>query len=206
VVPTKRRFGSMEGKGGFFQLDYGVLTGLSNNFSGDNLLELVNYDDNRNNLGVSDVGLGFHLGAFACLHIGPVLLQPELRLNTHRIEYTLYANSNQVANERYQYFDIPLLFGYQYRFLKAYLGPSAHLYLFKLGDLDELGDFSSGVRRFTYGYEFGVGADLGFVGIDLRYAGNLDRFGDGLMFNGTRKIYLTDQPDKLMLIISIPIN
>lgn len=206
VVPTKKRSGVKEGNGGLFQLDYGILTGLSKNFVGDNLLELVNYDANRYNLDVSNVGLGFHLGVFGCLHIGPVLVQPELRLNTHRIEYTLYANANQVANERYQYFDIPLLIGYQYRFLKAYMGPSAHFYLFKIGGLDDLGDFSSGVRRFTYGYEFGIGADLGFIGIDLRYAGNLDRFGDGLMFNGERKIYLTDQPDKLMIIISIPIN
>ena len=191
----------------FFKINYGAFAGASFYFKDNNTLDLIAYDANRYNLEVADQGVGIHIGGFAELFIGPVFIRPELRLNTNKIKYNVISGASVTgANERYQHFEMPLCLGFEmdgYRFLIA---PTGYLYLFKTGNLSDQGDFSSNIKRWTYGYELGFGYAFSFASIDLRYCGNLSRYGDGLIDDNNKHYYTTDQADRLMVSLSINLD
>jgi opacity protein-like surface antigen len=101
--------------------------------------------------------MGFNLGAFGKLPLGPVYLRPEL-------VYTHLKSEINRDNFTTQRLDAPVLVGINLLgpFLSVFAGPSFHYYL-----EDELRDFD--FSKFNAGYQFGVGVNLGNVGVDLRY-------------------------------------
>jgi choice-of-anchor C domain-containing protein len=217
VVKTSRSKGSTGGsktiakdeprkeKGGFFGAQYGLLAGGGYYFAGKNTPELLSYDATRYNLEATRGGAGFHLGGYAAVFAGPVFLRPEFRITSHQVTYGLVGNS-QTGKEHYQQVEIPLLLGFQVNSLKFFAGPTGHLYLFRISRMDDLGSFDSAARTFTFSYELGAGIDLSFLELDLRFGGNLSRFGDGVLINDSTKLYTTDMPDRLLLTVSIPLN
>lgn len=207
VVRTSRRAGNSGEGRNFFAVNYGFLGGASYYLTDNNTLELVNFDANRYNLAADNAGIGLHLGGFAELYVGPVFIRPELRVSSVKINYSLAgAAANMKAGERYQHLEIPIALGLEIASFRVFVAPTGYLYLFKTGDLEDQGDFTSNIRTFTHGYEAGVGYNLSFANIDLRYAWNFSKQGDGLLINNSTKLYLTDMPDRLILTLSINLN
>lgn len=101
--------------------------------------------------------LGFNLGAFGKLPLGPIYLRPEL-------SYTHLKSEINRENFTTQRLDAPLLVGINVLgpILSVFAGPSIHYYL-----EDELRNFD--FKKFNAGYQFGVGVNLGNLGVDLRY-------------------------------------
>ncbi|RPA67947.1 hypothetical protein EF405_13450 [Cyclobacteriaceae bacterium YHN15] len=101
--------------------------------------------------------LGFNLGAFGKLPLGPVYLRPEL-------VYTHLKSEINRDNFTTQRLDAPVLVGINVLgpLLSVFAGPSFHYYI-----EDELRDFD--FSKFNAGYQFGVGVNLGNIGVDLRY-------------------------------------
>jgi opacity protein-like surface antigen len=101
--------------------------------------------------------LGFNLGAFGKLPLGPVYLRPEL-------VYTHLKSEINRDNFTTQRLDAPVLVGINVLgpLLSVFAGPSFHYYI-----EDELRDFD--FSKFNAGYQFGVGVNLGNLGVDLRY-------------------------------------
>jgi hypothetical protein len=101
--------------------------------------------------------LGYHLGLFGKVNLGPVFLRPELNYTNLKSEI----NSVQLQTQR---LDAPVLVGINLLgpLVSVFAGPSFHYYI-----EDELRDFE--FDKFNAGYQFGVGLNVGNVGLDLRY-------------------------------------
>ncbi|MCH6235455.1 outer membrane beta-barrel protein [Cognataquiflexum rubidum] len=101
--------------------------------------------------------LGYHLGLFGKVNAGPVFLRPELNYTNLKSEI----NSVQLQTQR---LDAPVLVGLNLlgSVVSVFAGPSFHYYI-----EDELRDFE--FDKFNAGYQFGIGLNLGNVGLDLRY-------------------------------------
>jgi hypothetical protein len=101
--------------------------------------------------------LGYNLGVFGKVPLGPLYLRPELVYTNLKSEI----NSEKFTTQR---LDAPLLVGINVLgpILSVFAGPSIHYYL-----QDELRDFD--YKKFNAGYQFGIGVNLGNLGVDLRY-------------------------------------
>lgn len=101
--------------------------------------------------------LGYHVGMFGKINAGPVFLRPELYYTNLKSE----VNMVQLQTQR---LDAPVLVGVHLfgPLVSVFGGPSFHYYL-----EDQLRVFDS--NQFNAGYQFGVGLNLGNLGLDLRY-------------------------------------
>jgi hypothetical protein len=101
--------------------------------------------------------LGFHVGAFGKLPLGPIYLRPELNYTQLQSE----VNSMVLKTQR---LDAPLLIGINVLgpLVSVFGGPSFHYYI-----QDRLSNIE--LDKFNSGYQFGIGLNLGNIGLDLRY-------------------------------------
>lgn len=101
--------------------------------------------------------MGFHVGTFAKINLGPLFLRPELVFTQINSDI----NQNTFKTQR---LDVPALVGVNLlgSLVSVFAGPSFHYYM-----VDELREFD--FEKFDRGYQFGVGVNLRSVGLDLRY-------------------------------------
>ncbi|EOZ95476.1 hypothetical protein A33Q_2838 [Indibacter alkaliphilus LW1] len=101
--------------------------------------------------------LGYNVGVFGKLNLGPLYLRPELGYTNLKSE----VNNVQLTTER---LDAPVLVGLNLlgSVVSVFAGPSFHYYL-----QDGLRDFD--YEKYNAGYQFGIGLNFNSVGLDLRY-------------------------------------
>lgn len=138
----------------FAQSSYGIKAGLNYNGNGDvknSVGEVV--DDPNNNI-------GFHVGVFGQLG-SSLFFRPELM-------YTNTSSSYDAGRDfKMQKLDLPLLVGARIIGpLKVFVGPSLQYILSTDYDQVTLGDVE---HDLTVGAQFGVGVNIGRLGVDLRY-------------------------------------
>lgn len=106
--------------------------------------------------------LGFNLGIFGKVNLGPIFLRPELSYTQLNSE----VNSIKLTTQR---LDAPLLVGINVLgpLFSVFAGPSIHYTI-----QDELRSFD--YEEINAGYQFGMGLNLGSVGVDLRYERELN--------------------------------
>ena len=163
---------------------FGIKAGANlSNINGSNDLTLsggnnpFNFKDNDNR------SLGFVGGVF--FRFGKTFyIQPELLLSQKGGRFNAYEDgvqdSNGKVDVRFSNFDVPVLFGVRVaKFFRINVGPMASLRLSsngKIGDsFDDITGGNSGAEfknRLAYGYQAGVGVDLGRLSLDVRYEGN----------------------------------
>jgi hypothetical protein len=149
-----------------------------------------NFNKDSLSLKVKDANYGFHFGMFARLKVANFFVQPEVLFNSSKVTYGLRALKgsaivDSLRNERFVNLDIPLLLGVKVGAFRLNGGPVGHLHLTSTSDLAELKSYQSKFESMTFGYQAGLGADFGKLGVDIRYEGNFTKFGDHLNFNGT---------------------
>jgi opacity protein-like surface antigen len=130
---------------------FGIKGGMNYNSNGQYFKDAeAIWGDPKNNL-------GYHLGIFGKINAGPVFLRPEINYTNIKSEINLV----QLETQR---LDAPVLVGINLLgpLVSVFAGPSFHYYI-----EDELRDFE--FDKFNAGYQFGVGLNLGNVGLDLRY-------------------------------------
>jgi hypothetical protein len=130
---------------------FGIKGGMNYNSNGRYFQDAqAIWGDPKNNL-------GYHLGIFGKLNAGPIYLRPEINYSNLKSEINLV----QLETQR---LDAPILVGLNLfgPLVSVFAGPSFHYYL-----QDELRDFD--YKKFNSGYQFGVGLNLGSIGLDLRY-------------------------------------
>jgi hypothetical protein len=107
-----------------------------------------------------DDQLGYHAGIFGKVDLGPIYLRPEL----------LYTNLSSEYNNldfELQKLDAPILVGVNVVGpLHVFAGPSLQYILD--ADFENI-DVSDVKEDFTVGAQFGIGVNLGNLGIDVRY-------------------------------------
>jgi hypothetical protein len=137
-------------------------------------------------LKVSDANYGFHFGIWGRLKLGNFYLQPEVVFNSSKVEYKLgklRSPIDSIKSETFYNLDIPVMLGTKVGSFRVNAGPVAHIRLGGSSDLTSAG-FTETFKTSTWGYQLGIGFDAGKVGIDLRYEGNLDKFGNQLTIGG----------------------
>ena len=138
-------------------------------------------------LKLSDANYGFHVGAWARLKFNRFYIQPELLFNSSKVQYKYgktTATVDSVKSETFRNLDIPIMLGTRFGSLRINAGPVAHIRINGTSDLTNTTGYSAQFKNATWGYQAGIGFDAGAVGIDLRYEGNFDKFGNHLTFGG----------------------
>lgn len=163
---------------------FGIKAGANlSNINGSNDLSLApggnafnfKHNDNRS--------LGFAGGVF--FRFGKTFfIQPEILLSQKGGKFNVYKdgvlNDNGKVDVRFSNLDVPVLFGVRIaKFFRINAGPMASLRLSnngKIGDsFDAVTGENSGAEfknRLAFGYQAGVGVDLGRLSLDVRYEGN----------------------------------
>lgn len=145
----------------YSQIDFGVKAGLNFASVGDMKIYMEDVYLTKED---SDAKTGFHLGAWSRIAI-PVIglyVQPELNYTHLKTEYG--DNADYTLNK----LDIPVLAGKKILGVgRIFVGPSFQYLLDDDLDVDDFRSVDS--DDFTIGIQFGAGAQLGKLGVDLRY-------------------------------------
>lgn len=162
---------------------FGIKAGANlSNINGSNDLSLSpggNAFDFRDN---DNRSLGFAGGVF--FRFGKTFyIQPELLLSQKGGKFNVYEDgvlNDGKVDVRFSNLDVPVLFGLRIaKFFRINVGPMASLRLNKNGKIgdsfDDVTGENSGAEfknRLAFGYQAGVGLDLGRLSLDVRYEGN----------------------------------
>lgn len=195
----------------FFEFDFGLLGGTSYYiFDKDEILDLVKNNQLLYTLKMDNSSFGIHFGIHTQFSAGIVFVRPDLVFNSNTFNYrvtdVLNSSVTYLAKERYQYLDIPVMIGVKLNPLKVMCGPVGHIFIANQSKLvEELKDLTTDFDRFTLGYQVGLGVDFFQIGFDLRYEGNLDKLGEGILFNG-EKIFFSKNPSRLIATLTFAIK
>lgn len=163
-------------RGGISSLDFDPMPIIT----GDESLEVA----------FQDASYGVHGGIFA--RIGKkVYLQPEILFNSNTVDYNVTDFSgSELLKERYQFVDIPLLVGVKLGFLRVQAGPVGHIFVNSTSEIAEkFSNYEQTFEDMTYGYQAGIGFDLGKLVVDLKYEGNFEKYGEHFTFNDTQYMF-----------------
>ncbi|WP_194850642.1 porin family protein [Nonlabens antarcticus] len=172
----------------FAQTDsgFGIKGGLNYGSSGEFK------DEINSNTEDPDSKIGFHLGVFAKADLGPIYVRPELIYTKLNSEYS-------IGDFEVQKLDLPILVGVNVIGpLNVFAGPSLQYILdtdLEGFDVDDVKD------QFSVGAQFGVGLDLGRLGIDLRYERG---FKDNeVTFFDINRSRIDTRPEQLIIALSL---
>jgi hypothetical protein len=135
-----------QSKGGF-----GIKGGLNYNSNG------KFRDDVKTAYGDPLNSLGYNVGLFGKINLGPFFVRPELVFAQMNNEI----NSVNFVTKR---FDAPVLVGMNLfgPLVSIFAGPAMH---YRITDDLLITDY----KKFNAGYQFGAGINIGIIGVDLRY-------------------------------------
>ena len=153
---------------------------------------------------IADANYGVHFGAFVRFGISKIYIQPELNLNSSKVTYNVQALKkpatafDTLQKESFLNLDIPILIGFKLGTFRINGGPVGHLHLTNTSDLFQIKTYKSNFNSMKYGYQAGVGLDFGKLGIDIRYEGNFDKFGDHINLGG-KPYSFSKNPTRLLV-------
>ncbi len=155
--------------------------------------------DTSFSFGVNDLKFGTQFGAWVRIGKG-LFIQPEIVFNSNRTDFKIgeTAASEVVFREKYQHLDIPILVGVSAGPLRLQAGPVGHYFLNSRSELTDFQGYSARWKQFTWGWQAGLGLGLGRLGLDLRYEGNFNKFGDHVTFFGD-SYQFSNSPSRLIL-------
>ncbi len=140
--------------------------------------------------------LGFHAGAFARISI-PVIgiyVQPEVLFtsNSGKVNVNGPSVTDQIRNYDFNRIDVPIMIGFKTaKVLRFNVGPS---FSYLLSAKEDGTSIKEDYKNSTIGYQAGIGLDLGPLLVDLKYEGNLSKFGEqitiveGTSFNTDQRV------------------
>ncbi|GAA0880725.1 hypothetical protein GCM10009119_36950 [Algoriphagus jejuensis] len=135
----------------------------------------------------ADAQTGYHVGLFGRFGGAGFFVQPELLFTQTKGEFAFVPNGVAGGEEPEDYkaefnrLDIPVMFGYRlFKVVRVMAGPIASININSnlensVETVDDA-DFSSA----TFGYQAGLGFDIGNLSIDGRYEGGLSKVTDNI--------------------------
>ncbi len=142
---------------------FGIRAGLNYNQNGDLSFRQVQ-SAGEDLISGSDGKVGFHVGVFGKLDFPKIYLKPELVYTKTKSSYDVEGGTNDYDISK---LDLPVLLGYKIIGpLHIFAGPA-----FQYTLSNDLEDFQveDVQNSFTVGANFGVGLNLGNIGVDVRY-------------------------------------
>lgn len=188
------------GVSGFAQNGFGVKGGL--NYSDNGKIEFTDVTTTGENIMEenADRKTGYHFGIFYRANLGPVFLKPELLYTASKSSYT-YNNKN--TDYDVSKLDLPILVGVDILGpLNVFAGPSLQYIL--ENDLQGI-SLEEVEKEFTVGAQFGVGVQLGNIGLDVRYERSLtENQAEVLKLNNPEGVRRIDtRPDQFIVSLSL---
>ncbi len=170
------------------QFRIGILAGANTIDIDPKEIDITNPDENESlRVALNKAEYGIHFGLFFQLRGKHLFLQPQFIFNSNSTNYKVSQFEDgewvsEIKEEKYQYLDIPVLMGLRLGPIRIGGGPVAHLFIdsspFKLESYDQK------FKTATFGYQAGIGIDLGSLHLDLDYEGNFYKYGDHFRFFG----------------------
>ncbi len=188
------------------QISWGLKGGVSSTELAADVLAIPQNNAERFRIDVEDVEFGIHGGLVLQARINRFLIQPELLLNSQKVNYQIEDLANNIdtlLSEKYQYLDVPLLFGYQLGPLRLMAGPEAHFYLNSTAF--DLEGYEQNFDSATFSWLAGIGLDFWSLMLDVRYEGNFSEFGDHLTFFD-QSFSFNRAPARLLVSLTILFN
>lgn len=174
----------------FGQVKFGFRVGTSTEDVGVNDIFARN-EGNDATLGVKleNADFGVHVGFFAQFRGRSFFVQPEVIYNSNKVNYRLTDIASigiigDLVSETYQSLDIPINVGMRLGPLRFQAGPVAHLFLGSENELTNIDGYDPIYDRFSLGYQAGVGLDIWKLILDVKYEGNLSKWGQNFRFFG----------------------
>jgi hypothetical protein len=139
-----------------------------------------------------DDKVGYHVGLYAKADLGLIYVRPELMYTKLNSEYSQ-------GDFEVQKLDLPILVGVNILGpLHVFAGPSLQYIL----DTEFEGfDIDDAEEDFTIGAQFGVGVDLGRLGLDVRYERGLTE--NEAEFGGVTGARLDTRPEQIIVGLSV---
>lgn len=142
---------------------FGIKAGLNYNQNGDLSFSQIQ-DAGEDLIAGSDGKVGYHIGLFGKLDFPKIYLKPELVYTKTKSSYDIDGGTNDYDISK---LDLPVLLGYKIIGpLHIFAGPAFQYTL--NNDLEDL-QVEDVKNSFTVGAHFGVGVNLGNIGVDVRY-------------------------------------
>jgi hypothetical protein len=159
---------------------------------------------------VEDANYGYLGGLWARVKFGSFMIQPEAVFNTNSVSFKTFSNplngrflDSLSTNESFKNLDIPFMLGYKVGGIRFMAGPVGHINLGNSSSLKgKFSDFSEKFATLKLGYQAGIGLDFGGLGLDLRYEGNFDKFGDYINIAGKQYDFAAS-PNRLIVSVAI---
>jgi hypothetical protein len=135
---------------------------------------------------LKDASWGYHAGIFLRFGLGPVYIQPEAVFASTSFDYNVNtANLNELRTQKFDRLSVPVLLGIKFGPLRLNAGPAASIMIGSPSALIDDPNFKNMYKQAVYGYQAGVGVDLGKLTLDVRYAGSLgEKYGDSVTIEG----------------------
>lgn len=131
---------------------------------------------------VNDAKVGFQIGVVSQIQIRKLFIQPELLLSTSGgVLKVSDINGSRLNDQRVTKVDIPVLVGGKMGPLRLGVGPVASIMVKSKSDLNDYDQFDDKFRKATWGYQVGAGLDIWKLAFDVKYEGNLSRWGDKIV-------------------------
>ncbi len=142
-------------------------------------------------LAIQEANYGIHAGLFAKIPLGAFFLQPEVLFNSNSVDFRIDdingSDAQRIIEEKYQTLDIPLIFGLKIGPLRPQIGLVSHVFLDSSEGLKEaFTTYRPEFDDFTFGWQGGLGLELGRILIDLKYEGNFSNFGNHIVIGNTQ--------------------
>jgi len=149
---------------------------------------------------------GFHAGLMTRITLGNVYVQPEAlytNANGQLIDLSDPAGS-QVVDYTFNRFDIPVVLGYKAGPFRVFAGGvwSGMISASELRTVAGVGtkeDITELYDSGAWGYQAGVGLDLGKITADLKWEGSLGRYGNLINDAAGNPVNLDQRASQLML-------
>jgi hypothetical protein len=135
--------------------------------------------------------IGYHAGLVSQIKLSSFFIQPELLYSSIHNDLKVYdlgsANPDEATDVSQQLnrIDIPVLVGFKLSILKLEVGPIMSFVLSNNSDLETITEYDMQWNKATIGYQAGIGLDIGKLALDVRYEGNLSKFGTGIDIGNT---------------------
>ncbi len=191
----------------FAQVKLGFKAGIGTTDLNADDLNILNADGREQfTLALKDANLGIYGGLLVQIRIGNFLIQPEVLYNSNSADFQLTDVDsaglfNRVTEEKFQYLDVPVLFGVKVGPLRLMAGPEAHVFLSNTSGLLDVEGYREDFKDLTLGWQGGIGLDIWKIALDFRYQGNFTNYGDHLRFNG-RNYNFNDEPARLLFSVA----
>ncbi len=165
----------------FSQIKFGIRGGI-NSYR----VKFVEFENSDYRITVpKDATMGLHFGFISQIELFNLFIQPELLFTSNKndiIIEDLISNDEQLTQHKFNKLDIPVLVGAKLGALKIGVGPVGSILLRSKSELFKITEYEQKFNNMTFGFQAGVGLDIGKLTVDLKYEGNLSKFGNGLTF------------------------